>query len=184
MPASPASILDSADTTIFDLQTNASGPQGALPLTEKLLLESPSGDLFGMSQSAGMGWNPQQLLRKQFLILGTQGGIRADDGHPIALGYHTGHWEVGLLMRAAAEQLDRLECLPFAAFVSDPCDGRTQGTLGMMDSLPYRNDAATVFRRLIRSLPMRSGVIGVATCDKDLPAMMLALASCHNLPGV
>src|SRR5580765_2481959 len=184
MPASPASILDSADTTIFDLQTNAPGPVGALPLTEKLLLESPSGDLFGMSQNAGMGWNPQQLLRKQFLILGTQGGIRAEDGHPIALGYHTGHWEVGLLMRAAAEQLDRLERLPFAAFVSDPCDGRTQGTLGMMDSLPYRNDAATVFRRLIRSLPLRSGLIGVATCDKGLPATMLALASNGNLPGI
>ncbi|HEY3969516.1 MAG TPA: YjhG/YagF family D-xylonate dehydratase [Planctomycetaceae bacterium] len=184
MPVNAASVLDTADSTIFDLQTNAPGPQGALPLTEKLLLESPSGDLFGMSQNAGMGWNPQQLLRKQFLILGTQGGIRAEDGHPIALGYHTGHWEVGLLMRAAAEQLDKLERLPFAAFVSDPCDGRTQGTLGMMDSLPYRNDAATVFRRLIRSLPLRSGLIGVATCDKGLPAMMLALAASGKLPGI
>jgi dihydroxyacid dehydratase/phosphogluconate dehydratase len=44
-----------------------------------------------------------------------------------------------------------------------------QGTTGMFDSLPYRNDAAQVFRRLIRSLPVRSGVIGVATCDKGLP---------------
>jgi putative YjhG/YagF family dehydratase len=178
------SVFDSDDPSIFDLKTASTGPEGVLPLNEKMLLESPSGDLFGMSQSAGMGWNPSQLLRKQFLILGTQGGIRADDGRPIALGYHTGHWEVGLLMRAAAEQLDKLERLPFAAFVSDPCDGRTQGTLGMMDSLPYRNDAATVFRRLIRSLPLRSGLIGVATCDKGLPAMMLALASNLRLPGI
>ncbi len=182
-PALP-SLLDSTDPSIFDLRTNAPGPEGRLPLTEKLLLESPSGDLFGMSQNAGMGWNPTQLLRKQFLILGTQGGIRAEDGRPIALGYHTGHWEIGLLMRAAAEQLDKLERLPFAAFVSDPCDGRTQGTLGMMDSLPYRNDAATVFRRLIRSLPLRSGLIGVATCDKGLPAMMLALAASRDLAGI
>ena len=178
------SVFDSDDPSIFDLKTASTGPEGVLPLNEKMLLESPSGDLFGMSQSAGMGWNPSQLLRKQFLILGTQGGIRADDGRPIALGYHTGHWEVGLLMRAAAEQLNKLERLPFAAFVSDPCDGRTQGTLGMMDSLPYRNDAATVFRRLIRSLPLRSGLIGVATCDKGLPAMMLALASNLRLPGI
>ena len=56
-------------------------------------------------------------------------------------------------MQAAAEELRGLECLPFAGFVTDPCDGRTQGTVGMMDSLPYRNDAAQVFRRLIRSLP-------------------------------
>jgi putative YjhG/YagF family dehydratase len=177
-------LLDSEDLSIFDLQTNAPGPAGTLPFSEKMLLESPSGDLFGMSQNAGMGWAPDQLLRKQFLILGTQGGIRDADGRPVALGYHTGHWEIGLLMRAAAEQLDDLQRLPFAAYVSDPCDGRTQGTLGMMDSLPYRNDAATVFRRLIRSLPLRCGLIGVATCDKGLPAMMLALASNGCLPGI
>ena len=89
-------FLDSDDSSIFDLRTNSPGPEGVLPLTEKMLLESPSGDLFGMSQNAGMGWNPSQLLRKQFLILGTQGGIRGEDGRPIALGYHTGHWEIGL----------------------------------------------------------------------------------------
>src|SRR6266853_5459826 len=54
----------------------------------------------------------------------------------------------------------------------------------MMDSLPYRNDAAQVFRRLIRSLPTRAGVLGVATCDKGLPAMMMALAAMHALPCV
>ena len=54
----------------------------------------------------------------------------------------------------------------------------------MFDSLPYRNDAATIFRRLIRSLPTRRGVLGVATCDKGLPAMMMALAATHDLPGV
>jgi putative YjhG/YagF family dehydratase len=149
-----------------------------------LLLNSPSGDLFGLTQNAGMGWDPAQLLRKQFLILSTQGGIRGEDGKPIALGYHTGHYEVGLLMRAAAEELDRLEALPFAAYVSDPCDGRTQGTVGMMDSLAFRNDAAVVLKRLIRSLPTRRGVIGVATCDKGLPAMMLALAAQDHLPCV
>ena len=150
---------------------------GKLPLTAEMLLDSPSGDLFGLSQNAGMGWDPSQVGRPQFLILGTQGGIRAEDGSPIALGYHTGHYEVGLLVRAAAEELDRLECLPFAGYVSDPCDGRTQGTVGMMDSLPYRNDAAVVLKRLIRSLPTRRGVIGVATCDKGLPAMMMAVAA-------
>src|SRR4029078_12275875 len=74
--------------------------------------------------------------------------------------------------------------LPFAAYCSDPCDGRTQGTVGMFDSLPYRNDAAIIFRRLIRSLPTRRGVLGVATCDKGLPAMMLALAGSSDLPCV
>ncbi|WP_391527371.1 dihydroxy-acid dehydratase domain-containing protein, partial [Enterobacter bugandensis] len=72
--------------------------------------------------------------------------------------------------QAAAKEITRNGGIPFAAFVSDPCDGRSQGTHGMFDSLPYRNDAAIVFRRLIRSLPTRRAVIGVATCDKGLPA--------------
>jgi putative YjhG/YagF family dehydratase len=54
----------------------------------------------------------------------------------------------------------------------------------MMDSLAYRNDAALVFRRLIRSLPTRRGVLGVATCDKGLPATMMALAAMRDLPCV
>jgi putative YjhG/YagF family dehydratase len=172
------------DPRCYDIQTNAAGPAGRLPLTEELLLNAPSGDIFGLTQNAGMGWNPADLSRKQFLILSTQGGIRNQDGRPVALGYHTGHWEVGLLMKAAAEELRHLGYIPFAGFCTDPCDGRTQGTVGMMDSLPYRNDAAQIFRRLIRSLPTRSGVLGIATCDKGLPAMMMALAAMHDLPCV
>ena len=122
-----------------------------------MLRHWPSGDLFSLSQNAGMGWEVQAVARDPFLILSTQGGLRAADGTPIALGYHTGHWEIGLLVQAAAEELKRLGVVPFAGMVSDPCDGRTQGTAGMMDSLPYRNDAAIVFRRLIRSLPRRQG---------------------------
>ena len=175
-------IVTSA-SALFEVCTTGAGPQGRLPLTPEMLRNRPSGDLFGLTQNAGMGWDPQELGRPQFLILSTQGGIRAPDGSPVALGYHTGHWEVGLLMQAAAAEFRELECLPFAGYCTDPCDGRTQGTVGMMDSLAYRNDAAIVLRRLIRSLPTRKGVLGVATCDKGLPAMMLALAGVSDLPA-
>ena len=74
--------------------------------------------------------------------------------------------------------------VPYAAYCSDPCDGRTQGTPGMFDSLAYRNDAASVFRRQARSIPTAQGVLGVATCDKGLPALMMALASFRKLPCV
>ncbi len=174
-------VLD-ADTPVT--RSQGEGPAGALPLTEDLLLKAGSGHLFGLTQNAGMGWDPAEVTRPQYLILSTQGGLRAEDGSPVALGYHTGHWEVGLLVRAAAETIAEQGGLPFAASCSDPCDGRSQGTAGMMDSLPYRNDAAIVLRRLIRSLPLRRGVLGVATCDKGLPAMMLALAGSSWLPGV
>ena len=177
-------LLDSNDSVIYDLETHSPGPEGSLPLTPEMLLNLPSGDVFAWSHNAGMGWAPGELNRREFLILSTQGGIRAPDGSPIALGYHTGHWEVGLLMQAAAEEFKELGMIPFAGFCSDPCDGRTQGTPGMMDSLAYRNDAAIVFRRLIRSMPTRKGVMMVATCDKGLPATMIAIAAMRDLPCV
>ncbi len=177
-------LIDSPDPALYDVPTTAPGAAGRLPLDADILLNWASGDLFGWSQNVGMGWNPDKLRRKEFLILSTQGGIRGADGAPIALGYHTGHWEVGLMMQEAAQTLSELGGIPFAGFVSDPCDGRTQGTRGMMDSLPYRNDAAIVLRRLIRSLPRRSGVMGIGTCDKGLPAMMIALAAQHDLASV
>ncbi len=179
-----SAILDSQDPSVYEVTTQADGPAGSLPLTGEMLQEWPSGDLFGLTQNAGMGWAASEVARDPYLILSTQGGLRAPDGRPIALGYHTGHWEIGLLVQDAAEELRRLDVVPFAGMVSDPCDGRTQGTTGMMDSLPYRNDAAIVFRRLIRSLPRRKGVLGVATCDKGLPAMMMALAGSKQLPSV
>src|SRR6202051_2349859 len=131
-----------------------------------------------------MGWETAHLLDPEFLILSTHGGMRAQDGRPIALGFHTGHWEVGLLVAEAARELKALHATPFAGACTEPGDGRTQGTTGMMDSLPFRNDAAMVLRRLMRSLPTSKGVLGVATCDKGLPAVMMALASGGPLPAV
>jgi dihydroxyacid dehydratase/phosphogluconate dehydratase len=183
MPTNMA-VLDSGDPALFDVPTQAKGPEGALPLTPEMLINLPSGDLFGWTQNAGMGWDPKLLGGSEVLLLSTHGGIRAEDGTAVALGYHTGHWEVNLLMAAAAGELKRAGAVPFAGFVTDPCDGRSQGTPGMFDSLPYRNDASQVLRRLIRSLPTRKGVLGVATCDKGLPAMMMALAATHDLPCV
>jgi len=176
--------FDADDPAIYEIETAAAGPAGSLPLTDTLLRTSPSGDLFGLSQNVGMGWEPRRAADRQFLILSTQGGVRAPDGAAVALGYHTGHWEIGLLVQAAAGELRRLGTIPFAGFCSDPCDGRTQGTTGMFDSLPYRNDAAIVLRRLARSLPLREGVLGIATCDKGLPAMLMAVAGLGGLPGV
>jgi putative YjhG/YagF family dehydratase len=177
-------VLETSDLPLDGISTHARGPAGKLPITAEMLLQQPSGNLFGLSMNAGMGWAADKLTGPEVLILSTHGGTRADDGTPIALGFHTGHWEVGLLVGEAARELKSLGAVPFSGAVTDPCDGRTQGTTGMFDSLPYRNDAAIVFRRLIRSLPTRKGVIGIATCDKGLPAMMMALAATHDLPTV
>ncbi len=178
------SSLNAALYSDVPVATHAAGPSGALPITPEMLLTQPSGNLFALSQGAGMGWEPSRLLDPEFLILSTHGGLRADSGEPIALGLHTGHWEVGLLVAEAARTLRHNRAIPYAAACTDPCDGRTQGTVGMFDSLPYRNDAAIVLRRLVRSLPTRKGVLGVATCDKGLPAMMMALAASGDYPAI
>jgi putative YjhG/YagF family dehydratase len=185
-PAGPSleSVLDSGDESLFGVTASKPGPAGSLPLTPADLMDRPSGDIFGWSLDVGMGWSPAELRRPEVLLLSTLGGMRNPDGTPLALGFHTGHWEVGLLVQAATEELRALGAIPFAAYCTDPCDGRAQGTTAMFDSLPYRNDAATVLGRLIRSLPNRKAVLGVATCDKGLPAMTMALAACRALPAV
>ena len=184
VPPSLASVLETPGGLLASTRTRARGPEGSLPLTPAMLLEEPSGNLFGMTQDAGMGWDPARVNDLQVLIVSTLGGLRDRDGAPVALGYHTGHWEIGLLVEQAARTLREQGVMPFAAYCSDPCDGRSQGTTGMFDSLPYRNDAAITMRRLIRSLPRRAAVVGVATCDKGLPATMLALAGCGDLPSI
>lgn len=183
-PAPPFEAVLGDAGSVSAARLAGEGPEGKLPLTPDMLREEPSGNVFGLTQNVGMGWSPDALGGAQFVIISTHGGLRAEDGSPIALGYHTGHWEIGLLVREAATALREAGDIPFAGYVSDPCDGRTQGTTGMLDSLAYRNDAATVMRRLIRSLPTAAGVMGVATCDKGLPATMLALAGSGALPGV
>lgn len=55
-----ASLVESTDPSIYDLHTHGPGPSGSLPLTPEMLREAPSGDIFGMTQDVGMGWNPAE----------------------------------------------------------------------------------------------------------------------------
>src|SRR5256884_5897884 len=62
------------------------GPAGRLPLTADVLREEPSGNLFGLTQNVGMGWSPDALDGPQYVIVSTHGGMRREDGSPVALG--------------------------------------------------------------------------------------------------
>lgn len=66
------STADNPD--IFQIRTHAAGPEGALPLTAEMLGGAPSGDLFGLTQNVGMGWDAALANGPQFLVLSTQGG--------------------------------------------------------------------------------------------------------------
>src|ERR1700752_5065322 len=124
-----------SSATIGVLRLEGAGAPGRLPVTAESLRHEPSGNIFGLTQNAGMGWRPDALGGPQYVIVSTMGGLRSEQGEPIALGLHTGHWELGLLVRGAAEALRAAGATPFAVYCSDPCDGRTQGTTGMFDSL-------------------------------------------------
>ncbi len=62
MPASEK--LFDADPALYQVLTTAAGPAGSLPLTDEMLRNWPSGDLFGLSQNAGMGWPPAEMLAR------------------------------------------------------------------------------------------------------------------------
>ena len=177
-------ILKPGQEHVYRIQTKAAGAGGKLPMTAEYLRNSPCGDVFGWIENVAQGWNPGDFGKKQFLVLGMNGGIRAKDGTPIALSYSTAQFEPALLAEEAAGEIKRLGAIPFASFVTEHCDGRMQSNSGMMDSLAFRNDAAIVLRRLIRCLPGRHGVLGIANCDKGLPAMMMALGAMRSLPSV
>jgi hypothetical protein len=101
-----SSILDSGNRSLFEFPSRVALTRPPLPLTPDQLRHWPSGQLFGWALNAGMGLDPGKLGSPEYLILSTHGGLRAADGTPIALGYHTGHWEVSLLVDAAARELD------------------------------------------------------------------------------
>ncbi|MBI3472416.1 MAG: hypothetical protein HY013_13770, partial [Candidatus Solibacter usitatus] len=65
MPITLDSIVDSGDATLFDVRSKAPGPPGRLPISAEMLLNSPSGDLFGWAQNAGMGWDPRKMGGKE-----------------------------------------------------------------------------------------------------------------------
>ena len=96
--------VDSDNVDIYSVETHASGPKGKLPLDADYLRTVSSGDLFGLTEDAGMGWSPELLRQPEYLILGTVGGVRSPDSKPIALGYHTGHWETDRLIRTSAQE--------------------------------------------------------------------------------
>ena len=159
--------------------------RGRCRLTDEMLRDWPSGDLFGLAQNAGMGWDPREMVGPQYLLL--EHARRHARRRRHADRARLSHGALGSRAAGAAggaRRSSRPAPCPLPPIAPIRATAARKGTTGMFDSLPYRNDAAIVFRRLIRSLPTRRGVLGVATCDKGLPAMMMALAGSRDLPCV
>src|SRR5690606_25626820 len=118
-PTPPAlDVLLGDGSAIAASRTSGEGPPRRPPIDARMLREAPSGHLFGMTQNAGMGWRASEVGRDPYLIVSTQGGLRAEDGQPVALGLHTGHWELDQMVRTAARTLAGHGALPFAVACS------------------------------------------------------------------
>ena len=76
-PARVAQLMDGASEVVYQVPSRGQSPAGSLPLTDQMLREWPSGDLFGLTQNAGMGWPLREMLGPQCLIISTAGGMRA-----------------------------------------------------------------------------------------------------------
>ena len=97
-----------------DVRTKGDSQLGMLPFTRQMLAEKPSGDHFGLIQKAAMGIPPSKVLAPEFMIVSTLGGLRAEDGTPLAVGLHTGHFELGMLVESASEQFRNQKRIPHA----------------------------------------------------------------------
>ncbi len=76
-------------------------------------------------------------------------------------------WEVGLLGEAAAKEPERNTApSPLRPIAQTPAMGRHPGgTIGMFDSLPYRNEGASVFGRHHPLARRAAACSNMATCD-------------------
>src|SRR5688500_6513583 len=120
-PIPPLDAVLGTASAVAAARLAGEGPAGKVPYTPEMLREAPSGDLFGLTQNVGMGWSPTKLQGPEYVIVSTMGGLRGEDGSAIALGYHTGHWEIGLIVRAAAETMRTADAGTFSSYVCDRC---------------------------------------------------------------
>ena len=118
----------------------------------------------------GAGWAPEDLSKPQVIIESTFG-----DSHP---------GSAHLLDVAEAVRAGVAGAGGFGAryFCTDICDGESQGHDGINYSLPSREAIATMIEIHASATPF-DGAVYVASCDKGLPANLMALARL-DIPGL
>ena len=172
-------ILDTP-TSVEQVRLEGEGPAGRLPITAEMLRAEPSGNLFGMTQDAGMGWNPPRAARARSTSSSARRAACAartasrsrsattpDTGRSAcssARAAETLREEGG---RAVRRLLQRSVRRPHAGH-----DGDVR-----QPAVPQRRRDHDAPADSIAA-DARPRVMGIATCDKGLPATMLALAGC------
>ena len=118
----------------------------------------------------GSGWSIEDLDKPQVIIESTAG-----DSHPGSAGLFELVEEVRAGVAEAGGHGARYFC-------TDICDGEAQGHDGINYSLPSRDAIANMIEIHAKATPFDAGVF-VASCDKGLPANLMALGRI-NIPSI
>lgn len=118
----------------------------------------------------GSGWAPEDLEKPQILLESTHG-----DSHP-------GSKHLNQLVEEAKIGVYKAGGKPAAYAVTDICDGVATGHDGMNYSLVSRDIIAAMVEIHARAMPF-DALITFASCDKSIPAHLMALARL-NMPGL
>lgn len=118
----------------------------------------------------GTGWKQADLAKPQIMIESTFG-----DSHP-------GSGHLDQLVDAVRAGVADAGGYGARYFCTDICDGESQGTDGINYSLASREIIASMIEIHANATPF-DGAVYIASCDKGLPANLMAMAR-NNIPSI
>lgn len=118
----------------------------------------------------GTGWTPEELSKPQIFIESTFG-----DSHP-------GSGHLDKLVNRVRMGVAKVGGHGARYFVTDMCDGESQGTDGINYSLASREMIANMIEIQANATPFDAGVY-LASCDKGLPGNLMGLCRV-NIPSI
>ncbi|NYC92388.1 dihydroxyacid dehydratase/phosphogluconate dehydratase [Clostridium acetobutylicum] len=111
----------------------------------------------------GSGWKSEELNKAQIII-------ESSFGHS-----HPGSAHLDTLVDEAFKSIDDNGGRGAKYFVTDICDGETQGHDGMNYSLASRDIMTNLMEIHVQATPFDAGIF-IASCDKAVPAHLMAIA--------
>lgn len=118
----------------------------------------------------GSGWKVEELGKPQIII-------ESSFGHS-----HPGSAHLDTLVNEVFNSINENGGRGAKYFVTDICDGETQGHDGMNYSLASRDIMANLMEIHVQATPFDAGVF-IASCDKAMPAHLMAIARL-NMPAI
>ena len=118
----------------------------------------------------GTGWKKEDLEKPQIMVESTYG-----DSHP-------GSGHLNLLVEEVRKGVAEAGGFGARYFCTDICDGESQGTDGINDSLASREMIANMIEIHANATPFDGGVY-LSSCDKGMPGNLIGLARV-DIPAV